>query len=452
MSSNPIAIRSPPTHLAVSISVSPKTGSLTREHLRQSSLGTLPNVRQPKVLHPIENEDLRILLLENISSDAVQTFEANGWRVDHHVKAMNEDDLTKITEKVIKAASKLLVIGCFCIGVNQVDLVTAGKAGIPVFNSPFSNSRSVAELVLSEIIALARQYFERGFELRQGIWNKQSKGCWEIRGKTLGIIGYGHIGSQLSVLAEAFGMRVLFYDVVNLMPLGSARQTESLHSLLSASDFVTIHVPELPETMNMISGIQLAQMKKGSYLINNARGTVIDIPALIEAMKSGHIAGAAIDVFPHEPGANGAPFDDQLNPWASELRALKNVILTPHIGGSTEEAQRMIGEEVAGALTRYLNFGSTVGAVNFPEVDLRAITAEQPDHVRICHVHINQPGVLRQVNEVLSPYNVEKQYSDSKGDVAYLMADIADVGPQDVNRLREMISKTTANILTRLLA
>ncbi|KAF8269362.1 hypothetical protein EI94DRAFT_1699615 [Lactarius quietus] len=466
MSSQPIAIRAPP-YPAVSVSVSPKTGSLLGELHRQSSLGTLPNVRQPKVLHPIENEDLRILLLENISPDAVKTFEDNGWRVDHHVKAMNEDDLvqhigqyhaigirskTKITERVIKAASKLLVIGCFCIGVNQVDLDTAGKAGIPVFNSPFSNSRSVAELVLSEVIALARQYFERSFELRQGIWNKQSKGCWEIRGKTLGIIGYGHIGSQLSVLAEAFGMRVLFYDVVNLMPLGSARQVESLPSVLSESDFVTIHVPELPETMNMISGIQLAQMKKGAYLINNARGSVVDIPALIAAVKSGHIAGAAIDVFPHEPGANGSPFDDQLNPWASELRALKNVILTPHIGGSTEEAQKMIGDEVSGALTRYLNFGSTVGAVNFPEVDLRAITAEQPDHVRICHVHINQPGVLRQVNEVLSPYNVEKQYSDSKGDVAYLMADIADVGPQEVNRLREMISKTSANILTRLLA
>jgi D-3-phosphoglycerate dehydrogenase len=310
----------------------------------------------------------------------------------------------------------------------------------------------VAELVLSEVIALARQYFERGFELRQGIWNKQSKGCWEIRGKTLGIIGYGHIGSQLSVLAEAFGMRVLFYDVINLMPLGSARQVEALPSLLSMSDFVSIHVPELPETMNMISSVQLAQMKKGAYLINNARGSVVDIPALIEAMKSGHIAGTAIDVFPHEPGANGAPFDNQLNPWASELCALKNVILTPHIGGSTEEAQRMIGDEVSGALTRYLNFGSTVGAVNFPEVDLRAITAEQPDHIRVCHVHINQPGVLRQVNEALSPYNVEKQYSDSKGDVAYLMADIADVGPQDVNRLREMISKTSASILTRLLA
>jgi D-3-phosphoglycerate dehydrogenase len=288
--------------------------------------------------------------------------------------------------------------------------------------------------------------------MRQGIWNKQSKGCWEIRGKTLGIVGYGHIGSQLSVLAEAFGMRVIFYDVINIMPLGTARQVESLSSMLSQSDFVTLHVPELPETRNMISVAQLAQMKKGSYLINNARGSVVDIPALIKAMQSGHIAGAALDVYPHEPGANGAPFGDQLGSWASELQALKNVILTPHIGGSTEEAQTMIGEEVSGALTRYLDFGATYGAVNFPEVDLRAITTEQPDHIRICHVHVNQPGVLKQVNEVLSPYNVEKQYSDSKGDIAYLMADIADVSLHDVNRLREMISKTSANILTRLLA
>ena len=310
----------------------------------------------------------------------------------------------------------------------------------------------MAELVVSEVIALARQYFERAFELRQGIWNKQSKGCWEIRGKTLGIVGYGHIGSQLSVLAEAFGMRVLFYDVINLMPLGSARQVESLSALLAQSDFVTLHVPDLPETRNMISDKELAQMKKGSYLINNARGSVVDIPALIKAAESGHIAGAALDVFPHEPGANGAPFDVQLNPWADELRALKNIILTPHIGGSTEEAQRMIGEEVSGALTRYLDFGSTVGAVNFPEVDLRAITTEQPDHIRICHVHVNQPGVLRQVNEVLSPYNVEKQYSDSKGDIAYLMADIANVSPQEINSLKEMIKKNSSNILTRLLA
>jgi D-3-phosphoglycerate dehydrogenase len=305
---------------------------------------------------------------------------------------------------------------------------------------------------MAEIIALSRQLFERSYELRQGVWNKQSKGCWEVRGKTLGIIGYGHIGSQLSVLAESFGIRVVFHDVLSIMPLGSARQVDSLSTLLVESDFVTLHVPELRETMNMISAAQLAQMKKGSYLINNSRGKVVDIPALVDALKSGHLAGAAIDVFPSEPGTNGAPFDDQLNSWASTLRSLPNVILTPHIGGSTEEAQRMIGEEVSSALARYLNYGSTLGAVNFPEVDLRAILAEQGNHVRVCHVHKNQPGVLKQVNEVLSPYNVEKQYSDSKGDIAYLMADIADVSSSDVNKLRELISRTDANILTRLLA
>lgn len=346
---------------------------------------------------------------------------------------------------------KLLVIGCFCIGTNQVDLVAAARAGIPVFNSPFSNSRSVAELVMSEVIALSRQLFERAYELRTGVWNKQSKGCWEVRGKTLGIVGYGHIGSQLSVLAEAFGIRVLFYDVVNIMPLGSARQVDSLATLLAESDFVTLHVPELPETINMISKEQLSQMKKGAYLINNARGKVVDIPALIEALKSKHLAGAAIDVFPSEPGANGAPFDDQLNAWASVLRALPNVILTPHIGGSTEEAQKMIGEEVAQALSRYLGYGSTVGAVNFPEVDLRAISAEQAGLIRVCHIHKNQPGVLKQVNEALSPYNVEKQYTDSKGEVAYLMADIADVSFKHLPQLKERISSTDSNIITRFL-
>ena len=332
-----------------------------------------------------------------------------------------------------------------------MDLSTAAKTGVPVFNSPFSNSRSVAELVMSEVIALSRQYFQRSWEMRNGIWNKQSKGCWEVRGKTLGIVGYGHIGAQLSVLAESFGMRVLFHDVINIMPLGQARQVESLEALLEKSDFVTLHVPELPDTFNMISTTQLAQMKRGSYLINNARGKVVDIPALIEALKSGQLAGCAIDVFPTEPGANGSPFDNSVNSWASTLCSLPNVILTPHIGGSTEEAQRMIGEEVSSALGRYLNFGSTIGAVNFPEVDLRAITAEQGENVRVCHVHINQPGVLRQVNEVLSPYNVGKQYSDSKGEVAYLMADIADVSLNDIDKLKEMISQTKSNILTRLL-
>ncbi|KAF7306871.1 D-3-phosphoglycerate dehydrogenase [Mycena indigotica] len=452
MPSSPIPIPGSPNERAVAISASPSFSS--------PQLGVKP-------LHPVESVDLRLLLLENISQEAVAAFRSQGFHVDHHAKAMTEEELidilpsyhaigirskTKITARVIKAATRLLVIGCFCIGTNQVDLPAAAQAGIPVFNSPFSNSRSVAELVMGELVALSRQLFERSYELRQGVWNKQSKGCWEVRGKTLGIVGYGHIGSQLSVLAEAFGMRVIFYDVLNIMALGSARQVDSLESLLSEADFVTLHVPELPETIKMISEPQLSLMKQGSYLINNSRGKVVDIPALIAAVESKHLAGAAIDVFPAEPGANGAPFDDQLNTWASVLRTLPNVILTPHIGGSTEEAQRLIGQEVSQALSRYLDYGSTIGAVNFPEVDLRALTAEQGNHIRVCHVHKNQPGVLRQVNEVLSPYNVEKQFSDSKGDVAYLMADIADVSLEDISQLRELISGTSANILTRFLA
>ncbi|KAF8971388.1 hypothetical protein BDZ97DRAFT_1693350 [Flammula alnicola] len=450
---------------AVAASVSP-SGISIHDRFR-THRESVSNLRQPKVLHPLENEGLRLLILENISLDAVAAFRAKGWHVDHFAKSMSEDELvekigtyhaigirskTKITQRVLKAAPKLLVIGCFCIGTNQVDLTAAALTGIPVFNSPFSNSRSVAELVMAELVALSRQLFERSYELRTGIWNKQSKGCWEIRGKTLGIVGYGHIGAQLSVLAESFGLRVLFHDIINIMPLGTARQVDSLATLLAESDFVTLHVPESPETINMISKDQLAQMKKGSYLINNARGKVVDIPALIEALQAKQLAGAAIDVFPSEPGSNGAPFDDQLNSWASVLRALPNVILTPHIGGSTEEAQKMIGDEVALALSHYLGYGSTMGAVNFPEVDLRPISAEQAGQIRVCHVHKNQPGVLKQVNEALSPYNVEKQYSDSKGEIAYLMADIADVGSRDLHLLRDRISSTDANIITRLLA
>ena len=289
-------------------------------------------------------------------------------------------------------------------------------------------------------------------EMHNGLWNKVSKGCWEIRGKTLGIVGYGHIGSQLSVLAEAFGMRVIFYDIIPIMPLGSARQVESLDALLEQADFVTLHVPESPETLGMIGPAQLAKMKNGAYLINNARGKVVDIPALINAIQAKHLAGAALDVFPSEPGANGPGFNTTLNAWADALRALPNVILTPHIGGSTEEAQQMIGDEVAGALARYLLFGTSVGAVNFPEVDLRAITADQRNFVRICHIHHNIPGVLRRVNEILSGHNVEKQFSDSKGSVAYLMADIADVSEEDVRSIYERINQTSANISTRLLA
>ncbi|PPQ62832.1 hypothetical protein CVT24_000526 [Panaeolus cyanescens] len=461
-----MSINVPSNQQSVGTSASPSGTSLHDRFRAARRKNSLSDIRQPKILHPLDNEGLKLLILENISQDAVAAFRAQGWYVDHYTKAFSEDELvekigqyhaigirskTKITQRVLEAASKLLVIGCFCIGTNQVDLNAAARAGIPVFNSPFSNSRSVAELVMSELIALSRQLFERSFEMRNGLWNKQSKGCWEIRGKTLGIVGYGHIGSQLSVLAEAFGMKVLFHDVVNIMPLGSARQVESLSALLSQSDFVTLHVPEIPETINMISRDQLAQMKKGSYLINNARGKVVDIPELINALKSKHLAGAAMDVFPAEPGANGDPFDDQLNPWASALCALPNVILTPHIGGSTEEAQKMIGEEVAQALSRYLGYGSTIGAVNFPEVDLRAIPADQGGSIRICHVHRNQPGVLKQVNEALSPYNVEKQYTDSKGAIAYLMADISDISFKDLPHLRDRIVSTDANIITRLL-
>lgn len=307
----------------------------------------------------------------------------------------------------------MIVIGCFCIGTNQVDTQYAAKHGIAVFNSPFSNSRSVAELVIAEVIALARQLGDRSNELHKGTWNKVSSGCWEIRGKTLGnarkisqlgrtlltqckgIIGYGHIGSQLSVLAEAMGMTVIFYDAVNLMALGTAKQVPNLETLLQGADFVTCHVPELPETYNMIGVPQFEQMKKGSYLINASRGSVIDIPALIDSMRSGKLAGAALDVYPAEPGGNGDYFTNDLNLWTEDLRSLKNIILTPHIGGSTEEAQSAIGIEVSEALVRYVNEGGTSGAVNMPEVHLRSLTTEEQNHVRVIYIHHNVPGVLR---------------------------------------------------------
>ena len=319
---------------------------------------------------------------------------------------------TKLNARVLREAKNLMVIGCFCIGTNQVDLQFAAQHGIAVFNSPFSNSRSVAELIIAEIIALARQLGDRSMELHQGTWNKVSAGCWEVRGKTLGgshllgrtitvtdeisgIIGYGHIGSQLSVLAEAMGLFVIYYDTVNLMALGSARQVPTLDILLSEADFVTCHVPELPETMNMIGADQLAKMKMGSYLINASRGSVIDIPALIEAMRSGRIAGAALDVYPSEPAGNGDFFMNDLNTWAEDLRSLKNIILTPHIGGSTEEAQSAIGVEVSDSLIRYVNEGITIGAVNMPEVTLRSLTTDEPDNIRVIFIHRNVPGVLR---------------------------------------------------------
>lgn len=288
-------------------------------------------------------------------------------------------------------------------------------------------------------------------EMHSGKWNKVSAGCWEVRGKTLGIVGYGHIGNQLSVLAEAMGMSVIYYDVVNLMSMGTARQMPSLNDLLANADFVTLHVPENPETRHIISTPQFAQMRQNSYLINASRGSVVDIQALIDASRSGKLAGAALDVYPNEPAANGDYFTNSLNSWGEALRGLKNIILTPHIGGSTEEAQRAIGAEVAHALVGYVNEGITVGACNMPEVQLRSLTTDELNHARVVFVHRNVPGVLRRVNEVLGEFNVDKQMSDSRGEVAYLMADCRDVGEGGLREIFEGLEGLSSRIRTRLL-
>jgi len=272
-----------------------------------------------------------------------------------------------------------------------------------------------------------------------------------VRGKTLGIVGYGHIGSQLSVLAEALGMTVIYYDIVPLMGMGTARQVDSLTSLLQQADFVTLHVPELPETKNMISREQLAEMRQGAYLINNSRGSVVDIPALVDAMRAGHIAGAALDVYPNEPGGNGDYFNAKLNSWVEDLQSLKNIILTPHIGGSTEEAQSAIGVEVGSALARYVNEGTTLGAVNMPEVSLRSLTIDEPSHARVIFIHSNVPGVLRKVNEILADHNVDKQMTDSRGEVAYLMADISNVDQGEIKDLYHNLEDLSSCIRTRIL-
>lgn len=343
------------------------------------------------------------------------------------------------------------MIGCFCIGTNQVDLEYAAKKGIAVFNSPFANSRSVAELIIAEVIVLARQLGDRSMELHRGTWNKVSSRCWEIRGKTLGIIGYGHIGAQLSVLAEAMGMDVIYYDVVTLMALGTARQVATLDDLLEEADFVTCHVPATPETKNMISGPQLSRMKDGAYLLNASRGTVVDIPALINAMRGGKIAGAALDVYPQEPGANGDYFTNDLNAWAEDLRGLKNLILTPHIGGSTEEAQRAIGLEVSEALVRYINQGLTVGSVNLPEVTLRSLGREEQNAARVIYLHKNVPGALKDIYRILMGHNIDKQTSDSKGDIAYMIADISGVHITDLKSISDELNSLSSRIITRIL-
>ena len=377
-----------------------------------------------------------VVLLEGIHASAVAAFERDGYtEVVSHPKALSGAELvaavegahllgirsrTQLTAEVLRHARHLEAVGCFCIGTNQVDLGAAMRLGVPVFNAPFSNTRSVAELVLAQIIMLMRGIPEKNAILHRGGWVKSAAHSYEVRGKTLGIVGYGHIGTQVGVLAEQLGMKVLFRDVEARLPLGNAREAE-LEELLAASDVVSLHVPETAETVNLIGPRQLAAMKPGSHLINASRGTVVDIDALAAAIEGGHLHGAAIDVFPVEPKGNDVVFE-------SPLRRFDNVILTPHIGGSTSEAQVNIGKEVAAKLIRYSSNGSTTSAVNFPEVALPQHTGRS----RLLHIHRNVPGVLAQVNEKLSAagINIAAQYLSTNAEVGYVVIDV-DHDPDD---------------------
>ena len=378
------------------------------------------------------NKDrIRFLLLEGVHQSAVTTLRGAGYEnIDYHTSAIAEDELmhriadahfvgirsrTQLSAEVLARAEKLNAIGCFCIGTNQVDTVAAQNRGIPVFNAPFSNTRSVAELVLAEAILLLRRVAEKSALAHRGVWQKSAAASYEIRGKVLGIVGYGSIGSQLSVLAESLGMQVVFFDTVKKLPLGNARQLLSLDALLQEADIVSLHVPETPATRNMMGASQVNGMKSGAILINASRGTVVDIDALAGALRSGALAGAAVDVFPLEPKSNEEEF-------VSPLRGIDNVFLTPHIGGSTVEAQENIGYEVAEKLIRYSDNGTTTSAVNFPQVAL----PEHPGSHRLLHIHRNVPGVMSAINQVFSSNNVNitAQYLQTNADIGYVVIDV----------------------------
>lgn len=400
---------------------------------------------------------INILLLENIHKSAVELLKRNGYSsirtlggaldADSLKKALKDVHIlgirsrTKLTKDVLQAADKLLTIGAFCIGTNQIDLRCAKRLGIPVFNAPYSNTRSVAELVLAEVVMLFRGIPQRSWGAHEGEWDKTVKGAREIRGKVLGIVGYGHIGSQLSVVAEAMGMQVRYYDVVEKLAIGNAAACRSFDDLLAGADVVTLHVPETPETKNMMTAARLKKMKKGSFLINASRGTVVDIPALAEALKSGHIAGAAIDVFPKEPSGADEKFK-------SPLQGLRNVILTPHIGGSTEEAQANIGGEVAEKLVKYSDNGSTLGAVNFVEVAL----PPQSDTTRFMHIHRDVPGVMAKISDVFSrrKINMAGQYLRTDGEIGYVVTDV--LGRVEVGMgIRKELAEIEGTVRTRFL-
>jgi D-3-phosphoglycerate dehydrogenase len=402
----------------------------------------------------LAKDKIKILLLEGLHQSAVQSFKNQGYSNIEYLKtSLPEDELierikdahfigirsrTQLTEKVLEAAGKLVAIGCFCIGTNQVDLTAALKRAIPVFNAPFSNTRSVAELVLGQIIMLLRGIPQRNAAAHRGEWQKTANNSFEARGKTLGIIGYGHIGTQLSIMAENIGMRVQFYDIEDKLVLGNATQV-NFGTLLKTSDVISLHVPETPQTKNMIGEAELELMKPGSILINASRGTVVDIDALTEALHSKKLAGAAIDVFPVEPKGNDEEF-------ISPLRTFDNVILTPHIGGSTQEAQENIGFEVAGKMVKYSDNGSTLSAVNFPEVSL----PEHKGRSRLLHVHKNQPGVLTKINEAFARLNINiaGQYLQTNADIGYVVIDIdSDDVEQALNELKTIPGTLRARVL-----
>jgi D-3-phosphoglycerate dehydrogenase / 2-oxoglutarate reductase len=402
------------------------------------------------------DDNVKVLLLEGVNDSAVELFVgSNQFTVERLSGALETNELreavkgvdllgirsrTQLTQDVFSDANRLTVVGCFSVGTNQVDLDAARRHGIPVFNAPFSNTRSVAELVIGEIVMLLRRIFPRSVAAHEGAWDKSAKDSREVRGRTLGIVGYGNIGSQLSTLAEAMGMKVIFFDQTDKLRHGNTEPVETLQDLLAQSDIVSLHVPETPATAGMIGEAELRLMKPGSFLVNNSRGTVVDLDALAKALRDGHLAGAAIDVFPVEPSSNSERFH-------TPLQGLKNVILTPHIGGSTEEAQDRIGREVARKMLDYFNAGSTMGAVNFPQVQLQA----HPLGTRFGHVHRNVPGMLRRLNEIFlqRDINIVAQYLETYREVGYVVLD-ADLAGHDSHELLDAVSRLDGTIRARL--
>ena len=403
----------------------------------------------------LDKSKIRFLLLEGVHQSALETLNAAGYTNIEYLKTSLPDDelkakikdahfvgirsRTQLTEDIFAAAEKLIAVGCFCIGTNQVDLKAATKRGIAVFNAPYSNTRSVAELSLAEIIMLMRGIPERNAQCHRGGWNKSADNSFEIRGKKLGIVGYGSIGTQLSVMAESMGMEVYFYDVVTKLPLGNARQVGTLNELLNIADVISLHVPETDATKWMMGAEQFAQMKQGSILLNASRGTVVDIDALADALRSKKLLGAAIDVFPVEPRSNNEEF-------VTPLREFDNVILTPHVGGSTLEAQENIGKEVGEKLAQYSDKGTTTSSVNFPEV---ALPSNAKVH-RILHIHKNVPGVMNAINSIFAENNINicGQYLQTVEEVGYVVIDVStDASELALEKIKEVEGTIRARVL-----